>query len=1112
MVEKRGIKKNFLIFLALIVFAGILLTEIGSSVTPGSSCYTVGGTGTYTCSNYLCPSVTAPTVTCTCTSGKWVCPACAIPCCTTNPTGGACSPTCQGTTNVDQRGKKTCTCSGGSWSCSCNCDFYAIVNSASYHITSCDTRSDHIGWCCEPYSTCALTKAAVTCGDSAEYTCGISVCPAGTKGTKCAAGYTCTSNHCCLTGYIWDSVTNQCKAACTETCATQCAAGGYNCGTKTLTVCGVSTSCNCGTCAGTLQCNSNVCGCAAGQCKSGTDCYIGGYTWCGGSSYTTCLSNGSISKLQTCSGTETKNEGCQYRTKTCTTGFGTTSGCQYPSTWTSKPINTICSTTAICSANTIVKNKKCDSSGNCVIGDTQACPSASCSENTSGSGTALSASTCSGGVCLTQGTTTCTLGYGCCSTSCCSSCSSSIDCAAGYSCNANKVCVKLCGNGIKDTDEACDNGASNGVVCTAPYGGSCKYCSSDCKTETTVQGEKCGDGIKNGNEVCDSGGNNGKEGACWTDCSRQTTYCGDGILTNPDDLGVKETCDDGNIVSNDGCSSTCIIEPPVCGDGKIWGGEVCDDGTNNGKAGYCWTNCLGQTTYCGDGILTNPDNLGVNEACDSGANNGKAGYCWTNCLGQTTYCGDGILTNPDNLGVNEACDSGANNGKAGYCWTNCLRQTKYCGDGIIDKPNDLGVNEVCDSAQEGCKTDCSGWNTDAYWAEVADGEKIASISVCKGKSYSLYTILKYSGLASTPVTIQIWNDLLFDAKIKEFSSQTDSYGNMKNTAWQITSDDLKGFGEGTKQLHFDVNQNGGSKIKTSENIALTVKGEDYCSSKLTCGDYNIESECNSDPAGVADATVNSYFESTGSNLKCGEGGINCKCEWTTENICEGAYESAGVGCGNGIEETGEQCDDGNTANGDGCSSTCTIEDEIQPPCIEGTTLCSDGTCSIRCPISDTENANCNNNGVCDTGEGCSCPDCNGKKDTCKSGLLCSLTDSHCCNSNSDNICDPYCSKTDPDCKTRRFVGTCHIKSEIKTNCDETNRIRTINLITSWTGGEGAAKQKCMNLNGRTISTPCPEQIQLSFFDYYELAITLIVIALIYVSLIFRRKFGKKKRF
>ena len=39
-------------------------------------------------------------------------------------------------------------------------------------------------------------------------------------------------------------------------------------------------------------------------------------------------------------------------------------------------------------------------------------------------------------------------------------------------------------------------------------------------------------------------------------------------------------------------------------------------------------------------------------------------------------------------------------------------------------------------------------------------------------------------------------------------------------------------------------------------------------------------------------------------------------------------------CGNGVLETGEACDDGNTANGDGCSSTCmfesTIVSEIEP--------------------------------------------------------------------------------------------------------------------------------------------------------------------------------------
>ena len=29
-------------------------------------------------------------------------------------------------------------------------------------------------------------------------------------------------------------------------------------------------------------------------------------------------------------------------------------------------------------------------------------------------------------------------------------------------------------------------------------------------------------------------------------------------------------------------------------------------------------------------------------------------------------------------------------------------------------------------------------------------------------------------------------------------------------------------------------------------------------------------------------------------------------------------------CGNGVVEGGEACDDGNTANGDGCSSQCQV--------------------------------------------------------------------------------------------------------------------------------------------------------------------------------------------
>jgi len=46
-----------------------------------------------------------------------------------------------------------------------------------------------------------------------------------------------------------------------------------------------------------------------------------------------------------------------------------------------------------------------------------------------------------------------------------------------------------------------------------------------------------------------------------------------------------------------------------------------------------------------------------------------------------------------------------------------------------------------------------------------------------------------------------------------------------------------------------------------------------------------------------------------------------------ENCGEGP--PAAPVCGNGAVEAGEQCDDGNTASGDGCSATCRIE--VRPP-------------------------------------------------------------------------------------------------------------------------------------------------------------------------------------
>ncbi|MEN8232640.1 MAG: DUF4215 domain-containing protein, partial [Thermodesulfobacteriota bacterium] len=43
-------------------------------------------------------------------------------------------------------------------------------------------------------------------------------------------------------------------------------------------------------------------------------------------------------------------------------------------------------------------------------------------------------------------------------------------------------------------------------------------------------------------------------------------------------------------------------------------------------------------------------------------------------------------------------------------------------------------------------------------------------------------------------------------------------------------------------------------------------------------------------------------------------------------------------CGDGNVDAGEQCDDGNSTNGDGCESDCTITPPPAPVCGDGTSL------------------------------------------------------------------------------------------------------------------------------------------------------------------------------
>jgi cysteine-rich repeat protein len=142
----------------------------------------------------------------------------------------------------------------------------------------------------------------------------------------------------------------------------------------------------------------------------------------------------------------------------------------------------------------------------------------------------------------------------------------------------------------------------------------------------------CGDGVVNDGEQCDDG-NDDDTDDCTSSC--QLARCGDGFVQ----AGVEE-CDDGNDIDTDDCPSICQLAR--CGDGFVQAGvEECDDGNADDTDG-CLTSC---TPLCGDGFVVGLEecddrNLTERDGCSSACkveagaacDDGSPSLCTAPCL------------------------------------------------------------------------------------------------------------------------------------------------------------------------------------------------------------------------------------------------------------------------------------------------------------------------------------------------------------------------------------------------------------------------------------------------------------------------------------------------
>jgi cysteine-rich repeat protein len=115
-----------------------------------------------------------------------------------------------------------------------------------------------------------------------------------------------------------------------------------------------------------------------------------------------------------------------------------------------------------------------------------------------------------------------------------------------------------------------------------------------------------------------------------------------------------------------------------------------------------------------------------------------------------------------------------------------------------------------------------------------------------------------------------------------------------------------------------------------------------CDNDGTCDAGENTTNCPADcpavpPANCGNGTINTGEECDGSNLNSktcigdGYAGGTLSCASDCEldySACTGAAPGL---CGNGVEEPGEECDDGNLTNNDGCDAACTKEKGVPPP-------------------------------------------------------------------------------------------------------------------------------------------------------------------------------------
>ena len=508
------------------------------------------------------------------------------------------------------------------------------------------------------------------------------------------------------------------------------------------------------------------------------------------------------------------------------------------------------------------------------------------------------------------------------------------DICSGCTCVAS---TPVCGNGIIDNSlvEQCETG----IPCLG--GGTCANC--ECSTETIDP--MCGNGRLDALEQCDLGIPCRNNAQCKANCQCQGREifpeCGDGNLDPGEQCEVGIACAGGVQCKSD---CLCATGSASCGNNTVENGEQCERISDcPDKFGFTTVACTNSCECQYVKIIDQP--AGMCEcapvfcsAYDNGANPDPTTVDPRTARGpivctKVSNCGDGVREQ------GEECDNGGSNSNTApnACRTDC--REAYCGDGVQDS------GETCNtSSQFYCPDGCivmeeCGVNQDTV---ITLGTSLRTNRTTDSQSLALRDIEADltcpSGSVMTTIAYKDVPGTDFVDALTIGCSPLNTNGTIGAEQPLLSNADLNGNTSSLNTVRCPAGQaivNANYKGMVTTNVPDTSDGIGIICAPIS--DSGI-----GDARTVVNAADLNGNTRTAANVPCPVGTVMTGLAYDRLGITSSvpdAMDALAYGhcapmrsqcndasiCGNGIEETGEECDDRNTANRDGCTSTCQDE-------------------------------------------------------------------------------------------------------------------------------------------------------------------------------------------